>query len=60
MAIEMLENEPPYLDEEPLKALCLKRDTDSEEARCIVKRIEEFLSVCLCVYVKNSHQQMSY
>ena len=36
-----------------------KRDTDSEEARCIVKRIEEFLSVCLCVYVCVSEAEES-
>jgi serine/threonine protein kinase len=49
MAIEMIENEPPYLDEEPLKALYLIATNGTPT----LKHPEGFLSVCLCVDVKS-------
>lgn len=56
MAIEMIESEPPYLNEEPLKALYLiathgtprLKDPDN-----LSKELKGFLSVCLCVDVKS-------
>lgn len=56
MAIEMIENEPPYLDEEPLKALYLiatngtpsLKDPDS-----LSDELKGFLAECLCVEVKS-------
>ena len=55
MAIEMIESEPPYLNEEPLKALFLIATNGTprlKKPEKITKDLKAFLSVCLCVDVK--------
>ncbi|SPO02772.1 probable protein kinase CHM1 [Cephalotrichum gorgonifer] len=55
MAIEMIESEPPYLNEEPLKALYLIATNGTPRLKKpdkISKDLKAFLSVCLCVEVK--------
>jgi protein-serine/threonine kinase len=56
MTIEMIESEPPYLNEEPLKALFLIATNGTprlKKQEKSSKEIKSFLSVCLCVDVNS-------
>jgi len=52
----MIENEPPYLDEEPLKALYLIATNGTptlKKPEALSRELKGFLAVCLCVDVSS-------
>jgi protein-serine/threonine kinase len=54
VAIEMCEGEPPYLDEDPLKALFLIITNGTpllKKPEALTREFKSFLSMCLCVDV---------
>ena len=56
MAIETTENELPYLDEEPLKALypiATNGTPTLKKPEALSKELKGFLAVCLCVDVSS-------
>lgn len=56
MAIEMIESEPPYMNEEQLKALYLIATNGTPQLKNpekVSRLLKSFLSVCLCVDVKS-------
>ncbi|KAG7191633.1 Protein kinase [Scheffersomyces spartinae] len=55
MTIEMIEGEPPYLNEEPLKALYMIATNGTPKLKkpeMLSNLIKKFLSICLCVDVQ--------
>ena len=56
MCAEMIEGKPPYLNQNPLKALYLIATNGTptlKKPETLSKELKGFLSVCLCVDVKS-------
>jgi serine/threonine protein kinase len=56
MTIEMIEGQPPYLDEEPLKALYLIATNGTPTLKNpgkVSALLKDFLSICLTIDVKS-------
>ncbi|KAJ2960135.1 hypothetical protein NQZ79_g4521 [Umbelopsis isabellina] len=56
MAIEMIEGDPPYMEEEQLKALYLIRTNGTPQLKnpeVLSRDLKTFLAVCLCVDIRS-------
>jgi serine/threonine protein kinase len=56
MAIEMIEGDPPYMEEEQLKALYLIRTNGTPQLKnpeLLSRDLKTFLAICLCVDVRS-------